>query len=134
MATNPTNNPDRMTAQELRDAFRELKEEIDGLRADFATFRDGISTAANNTIQTQPGETYRDFDASEILLSYDDKGQPTYKVKGVPFTKFGVRVWPETLPALKIDPAKLKPGPNAYKARVRALMGEQGPRKIIGLA
>jgi len=48
--------------------------------------------------------------------------------------KFGVRVWPETLPALGIDPATLKTGPNPLTLRVRALMGEKGPRKVIGLA
>ena len=57
--------------------------------------------------------------------------------------KFGVSVWPEVLPFLGVDPANLtcacnagagKPGPNPVNFKVRALMGEYGPRKVISLA
>jgi hypothetical protein len=48
--------------------------------------------------------------------------------------KFGIRVWPELLPTLGVDPAALKPGPNPINLRVRVLMGEHGPRKVISLA
>ncbi len=133
MTTQP--QPDRMTAQELRDALRDIHEQLDGLRADLATLRDGLTAAAaTQPAPASPGEQYRDFEATEILMSYDDKGNPTYKAKGAPYLKFGVRVWPEVLPSLGVDPASLRPGPNPVRIRVRALMGEQGPRKIIGLA
>jgi hypothetical protein len=48
--------------------------------------------------------------------------------------KFGVRVWPEILPTLGVDPASLKPGPNPVNLKVNVLMGENGPRKLISLA
>jgi len=48
--------------------------------------------------------------------------------------KFGVRIWPEILPELGIDPDRLKPDPNPVNLHVLALMGDKGPRKVIGLA
>lgn len=74
------------------------------------------------------------FLADTISLGYDDNGKATYKVKGGQYTKFGVRVWPEVLPKLGIDPAALKPGPNEFGKPVIALVGEKGPQKVIGLA
>ena len=81
--------------------------------------------------------------ATVLLVGIDDNGQPTYKAKGGQYAKFGVRIWPETLPALGVDPAELtcacgagagKPGPNPVNLHVLALMGDKGPRKGIGLA
>ncbi len=66
-------------------------------------------------------------------MSYDDAGQPVYKVKGGQYQKFGVRVWPEILPALGVDPGSLKPGPIRVNLKVNVLMGENGPRKVISL-
>jgi hypothetical protein len=78
---------------------------------------------------------YRDFTCATIVLSYNDKGQPTYKAQGAPFAKYGVVIWPEVLPILGIDPAALQPGPNPHAANLRAEMKENGrPRKVIGLA
>ena len=74
------------------------------------------------------------FLATVLLVGIDDNGQPTYKAKGGQYAKFGVRIWPEVLPALGIDPATLKPGPNACNMRLIALMGDTGPRKVIALA
>jgi hypothetical protein len=61
-------------------------------------------------------------------------------VTGYPFNTFGVRVWPEVLPALGINPDQLKPGPNVVNLQVRAMMVESSskpgtltPKKIIGL-
>ena len=68
-------------------------------------------------------------------MTYDDKGNAAYKAKGGPYTKFGVRIWPEILDSLNVEPGSLKPGPNAVHPRaVMALMGETGPRKVVGLA
>jgi hypothetical protein len=81
--------------------------------------------------------------ATTLLVGIDDNGQPTYKSKGGQYAKFGVRIWPEVLPSLGIDPANLtcacgagagKPGPNPINLNVLALMGEKGPAKVIGLA
>ena len=103
-----------------------------------------LTSAAQNNVKllnaAEPGQ-YQDFDASAIIMTYSDKGEPAYKIIGFPFNTFGVRVWPEILPQLGIDPATLKPGPNPYAARVRAKMvesstvsGKLTPKKIIGLA
>ena len=75
-----------------------------------------------------------EFNATALLVGIDDNGQLTYKAKGGQNVKFGVRIWPETLPALGMDLASLKPGPNLVNLHVLALMGEKGPRKVIGLA
>jgi hypothetical protein len=67
-------------------------------------------------------------------MSYDDNGQPVYKAKGGQYSKFGVRIWPEVLPVLGVNPATLKPGPNPVNLCLVALMGEHGPRKVINIA
>ena len=101
---------------------------------DLAALREGLATAAN---QQQPpaasGQTVT-FEATTLLVGIDDAGQPTYKAKGGQYAKFGVRIWPEVLPSLGIDPAALKPGPNPVNLHLVALMGEKGPRKVISLA
>ena len=83
------------------------------------------------------------FDASILLMSYDDNGQPVYKAKDGQYMKFLFRVWPEVLPFLGVDPVTLTcacdagagiPGPNSVNLKVRALMGEHGPRTVINLA
>jgi hypothetical protein len=123
----------KMSAAELRLALQALTERLDQIEASLASLREGLTAAANQPAGSQPaGETVI-FDASVLLMSYDDNGQLVYKIKGGQYMKFGVRVWPEVLPALGVDPAKLKPGPNPVSFRVRALMGEHGPRKVIGL-
>jgi hypothetical protein len=89
--------------------------------------------AATGHCEVSCNET-ADLLAAFLLVGIDDNGQPTYKAKGGQYAKFGVRIWPETLPLLGIDPASLKPGPNAISLRVLAIMGDKGPREVIGLA
>jgi len=92
--------------------------------------------AATGQLQAAPapaGQTV-DFVATVLLVGVDDNGPPTYKAKGGQYMKFGVRVWPEVLPALGVDPATLKLGPNPDNLHVVAIMGDKGPRKVIGLA
>jgi hypothetical protein len=74
-----------------------------------------------------------EFTASTLQVGIDDNGNPTYKAKGGQYSKFGIRIWPEVLPELGIEPATLKPGPNPVNLRLIALMGERGPRKVISL-
>jgi len=125
---------ERISPAELRGMFQSVYERLDLIETDLTTLRDGLTAAANQPTATPaPGNTII-FDASILLVGTDDNGAPTYKLKGGQYMKFGVRVWPETLPALGIDPAALKPGPNPLNLRVRALMGDKGPRKVIGLA
>lgn len=86
--------------------------------------------------QTEAPVGYRDFDAEQIILTYADDGREKYKIKGYPFNKFGVDVFPEVLPRLGIDPQSLNPGPNNFTARVRCKLKEEtgSPDKVIGLA
>jgi hypothetical protein len=129
-----TSQSDRVSTAELRTALQALTERLDQIEASLAAVREGLTAAASQTAASQPaGETVT-FDATILLMSYDDNGQPVYKVKGGQYMKFGVRIWPEVLPSLGVDPAALKPGPNPVNLRVRVLMGEHGPRKVIGLA
>lgn len=75
---------------------------------------------------------YTDFMAEAIIMNYSDAGEPTFKIQGKPFDKFGIRVYPEVLPALGVDIAKLKPGRNEISCMVRALNGEKYPKKVVG--
>jgi hypothetical protein len=133
--TSPTpNQPDRMTAAELRAAFQSLTERLDQIEAALTTLREGLTAAASQPAASQqPGETVK-FDPNILLMSYDDNGQPVYKAKGGQYSKFGVRIWPEVLPILGVNPVTLKLGPNPVNLRLVALMGEHGPRKVINLA
>lgn len=128
--------PDKITPEELRTAFRHLEERLDALHTEIANMRDGLTQAAASPAAAAPqaaGSTVT-FDGTILLLSYDDNGEATYKIKGGQYMKYGVRIWPETLPELGLDPDTLKPGPNTVRLKVVALLGENGPRKIIGLA
>ncbi len=128
-------NPDKMTPAELRRAFQALTERLDQIESEISALRDGLVAAASQP-QNAPisaGQTVG-FIATILLVGMDDNGQPTYKAKGGQYMKFGVRIWPEVLPELGLDPDKLKPGPNPINLHVLALMGDKGPRKVIGLA
>ncbi len=93
-----------------------------------------MTTAASQPAAPAPtGETIT-LDANALIMSFDDTGHAIYKVKGGQYQKFGVRVWPEILPALGVDPDTLNPGPNPVNLKVNVLMGDNGPRKVIGLA
>jgi hypothetical protein len=144
--TTPTpTQPDRITAAEIRELFKnqnqqvhELRLEVAELRAMIETMRNGLQTAA-----TPPAVgTFGEMMIESIVMTYDDAGKPAYKAKGAPYQKHGVRVWDEVLPALGIDPETLKPGPNAIAPAIRArvLMNPPQddkpaqPRKITGKA
>lgn len=83
-----------------------------------------------------------EFVMDTIAVGLDDKTfETTYKARGPQFKTHGVRVWPEILPELGLDEAKLKPGlhklPKPLKVRALLAMGEDGqlhPKKVLGLA
>ena len=147
MTTQP--QPDRITAQEIRDLFAGMSEDvekmerrllgkIETLTEELEAMRGGLQTAA-----TPPAVgTFGEMMIDSIVMTYDDAGKPAYKAKGAPYQKHGVRVWDEVLPALGIDTASLKPGPNTIEPiRARVLMNaptEEGktaqPRKVTGKA
>lgn len=121
-------------------AIRALADEIAALRAELEAR--GIPAATNGgpgngaeSASSPVGDKCVDFQAESIVVTVNEEGQPAYKIRGAQYVKFGIRVWPEVLPALGVDPAKLRPGPNPYTGVVRALLGAEGrPRKVIGLA
>jgi malate synthase len=130
--------PQDITAAEIRELFAELHTEIAELRAELHAMRGGLQTAA-----TPPAVgTFGEMMIDTIVMTYDDAGKPAYKAKGAPYQKHGVRIWDEVLPTLDIDPAALKPGPNAIEPiRARVQMNpptEEGktaqPRKVTGKA
>ena len=137
MTTPTPTAPDRITAAELRLTFQTMTERLDSIEADLTALRDGLAAAASSQ-QQQPAPATAgltvEFAATMLLVGIDDNGLPTYKAKGGQYAKFGVRIWPEMLPALGIDPASLHPGPNSVNLHLVALMGEKGPRKVISLA
>lgn len=145
--TTPTAQPqpDRITAQEIRELFEGVNDHIAKLYAEIhrahellEAMRNGLQTAA-----TPPAVgTFGEMVIDTIVMIIDEKGT-SYKAKGTPYQKHGVRVWDEVLPALGIDPASLKPGPNVLPEPIRArvLMNaptEEGktaqPRKVTGKA
>jgi hypothetical protein len=150
MTTPTTTQPDRITAQEIRDLFAGMSEDVEKmekrllkkieiLTEELEAMRGGLQTAA-----TPPAVgTFGEMMIESIVMTYDEAGKPAYKAKGAPYQKHGVRVWDEVLPALGIDPAALKPGPNPITPAIRARVQmnpstEDGktaqPRKVTGKA
>jgi len=125
-----TTQTDSISLDQLRAMLKTLLERMDGIEAELHQLREGLATAAQAPAPTQDGSTV-EFLATEIIMTYDDAGKPAYKAKGGRYMKYGVRIWEEVLPVL-VDPETLKPGPNPVEIKVRALMGERGPKKIIG--
>jgi hypothetical protein len=136
--------PDRITAAELRAKFETLDKRLEQMENEVhqtietldriaAALASALDAAASHP-QQAPRDEVITLDVETFIMSYDDAGAPVYKVKGGQYQKFGIRVWPEVLPALGLNPATLKPGPNALTLKVLVLMGETGPRKVIGLA
>lgn len=128
-------------------AIRDLQGNVGILR--------GMIESLNEAIKHQPaqpaaptstpgnGTQYTTFHADTLVMTYDDSGKPSYKAKGGRFAEYGVRVWPEVLPLLHIDPASLKPGPNPISLEVKAELetkpGVDGQpqtkvKKVVGLA
>jgi hypothetical protein len=107
-----------------------------------ASLRQAAQPATNgNNGHADIAQDIEIMNASSIEMSYDPKsGKPNYKVIGDKWPKFGVRVWPEILPALGVDVAAIAPGkPLAWAEAVRVQVevnaeGKRCPRKVIGLA
>jgi len=73
-----------------------------------------------------------------ISKGIDEKTKKeVYKARGGMWQTYGVRVWPEVLPQLGIDPTSLDFGPNPINPPITVTveLSESGtPRKVIGLA
>jgi hypothetical protein len=64
----------------------------------------------------------------------DDNGKTTYKVRGFPYHRHGVRIWPAVLPRIGVQETDLVNGPNTFTKPVQVLMVNGSPKKVIGLA
>lgn len=115
-------------------AIHALAEELAALRAQLEA-QPGPAAGGPTVVPAASFTAARcvDFQAESIVVTIAEDGNPAYKVKGFPFIKFGVRVWPEVLPNIGVNPDALKPGTNAFSAMVRAVLNEEGkPKKVIG--
>lgn len=128
-----------MQGESMRGDIAELHETIESLQAHLATpatqpvgVISGTGGVVSSPYTSPHGMT--EFLATELVVTIGEDGEPAYKLKGFPFVKFGVRVWPEVLPLLGVDPDKLKPGKNPFSGVVRALLNEEGkPKKVVAL-
>jgi hypothetical protein len=78
------------------------------------------------------GDQFKDFDATQIIKTFDDNGNLRIKLKGHPFEKFGVPVYEEDFSILGLDIDQLKPGAHEFNHRVRAILKDDGnPRKVV---
>lgn len=88
-------DPNKITAAEIRELFADLRAEIEELRTEVRQFKGGIATAATTpTIET--------FAAVKIERE-KRKGKYYYKMLGGQFTKHGITIWDEVLEAMGLD-------------------------------
>ena len=81
------------------------------------------------------GEHVIEFDAEEIVATLDDTGtRKLFRIKGGPYSTYGLRVWPEVLETLGFEPELLDLGATPCHLRVAARVGIQGKQKVIGSA
>jgi hypothetical protein len=134
-----TNN---ITLEQLRDMLGGLHDRMDRMTEEFEELKSAVSGI--HTATQSARIEFTTMQAESLIKSFNDKGEPVYKVKGEPYSKFGVRLWPEVLEKLPIDAEKLEPGPNKIDLPLRVLMGthkdsetgeiKPSPKKIVGLA
>lgn len=134
----------RADLAEIMDELHSQRAELVNVRADLEAIRAGLTQAAS---QPAPATaTFGEMEITAILKSIDKKNKVNYTATGAPYSKWGVRVWDEVLPALGIDPAALEFGNNEITPAIRArvLLGETtnretgvkgiGPHKVTGRA
>jgi len=135
--------PDKVTASELREWMQRtetnLKNLLEAQLARLAAIDEAIEKLSAQRAQPQAGpapsgET-ETIVATAIVKSYDPKGQVMLHIQGGRYSRHGVRVWPEYLLALGINPEALQPGPNPWSKRVLVQPAENGHApKAVGLA
>ena len=141
--------PAELFREEIRNSFDllhvengEIRAEIETLRSALTTIAHGLAHAATATASAK----FAEMEITTIIYNVDKNDKPVYMAMGIPYTKFGVRVWDEVLPMLDIDPTTFKAGKNVITPAIRArvLLGETtnretgvkgiGPHKITGKA
>jgi len=108
--TTPTTQPDRITAAEIRELFKEqgalltdLHLEFELLREQVHAMRGGLQQAA--TAPAQVG-TFETVTMTRITRTRTN-GKWYYKMQGGRYMKRGVTVWDEVLSSLAIDPLNI---------------------------
>jgi len=96
----------------------------------------GWSTAKRISAPTQSkpesSGQYTEFDATQIVKTFDDDGRLFIKIKGGRFQKHGVPVYEEDFDSIPVDLEAMRPGTHDFRHRVRAVLKEDGnPRKIV---
>ena len=98
---------------------------------------DSLHQAVNGASNGSPDgheDKLVEFDATEIVTTLDDSGtRKLFRIKGGMYSAYGIRIWPESLPELGIDPGTLTFGINPISMKVRARITDRG-KKVIGLA
>ncbi|HLO29407.1 MAG TPA: hypothetical protein VK249_09745 [Anaerolineales bacterium] len=146
----PTTQPDKVTATELRQQISEIFGELEQLRADviqlteqIQAMRQGLQTAASRPAAQTAGQTIT-IPVTRIERE-KRKGTYYYRMLGGPYTKHGIRVWPEVLEAMNLDKLEYdKQDEHRFNPALICLAlveeyesnGETktGPQKIIGKA
>ena len=91
--------------------------------------------SSNGTSENGHDGTLVEFDATEIVTTFDDSGaRKLFRIKGGQFSTYGLRVWDEVLQQFGYDPEDLEPGSTPFTERVVARVGVTGKQKVIGLA
>jgi hypothetical protein len=111
----------RKEFDELNAAISNLMFQVTDLRADLSQIRDGLSQAAQPTARASSGQT-KTFLATAICHSVDDNGKDSFKVRGGPYARNGVRIWPEVLPLLGLDAATLPHGVTTLETPINVLV------------
>ena len=91
--------------------------------------------SSNGTSENGHDGTLVEFDATEIVTTFDDSGtRKLFRIKGGQFSTYALRVWDEVLQQFGYDPKDLEPGSTPFTERVVARVGVTGKQKVIGLA
>jgi len=93
-----------------------------------------LTETARQAPGTQDQNQIIETDITTITVSMVDD-VPQYRGFGPLYPLYGIRIFPEILPILGIDPNTLSRGENFFAARVKCLVNDNGnPKKIIGLS
>jgi hypothetical protein len=119
---------DELTNTATGNLLRTILGELQAIHATLAA----APLPASQPAQTANAQTII-FTADTITYGIADDGKPKYKALGGQYSKWGIRIWPEVLPLIGIDPQALQPGRNALNPPLNlvAEMGDNGPRKVI---
>lgn len=107
--TTPTTQPNRITASEIRELFKnlhintaahieEIRAEVEDLRDEVRQMKSGLATAS------QPAASVDGENFTAVKIEREKrKGKYYYKMLGGQYSKHGITIWDEVLKALGLD-------------------------------